>query len=177
MFLKNFTTAVGYFLAVPIFLLLLAACGSGGSSDPFAKCRYAKPVAIFSDSLSAVKQHQFELRENTGYEKVFFESGMELELFQSGCDNIKQEFRFSFPIKHQQDEPQFWIEQAIGLLNYMGNLSEKQKPFLMWSNMIRQQQQQMDIGEAFELEPGVFAKVDRILSDNNTMILLELSTR
>ena len=77
-------------------LFVIIACGSN-SNDPFADCAQGRPVAIFSDSLEAVARHQFEIKDKIGMEQVAFKNGVALEVYQSGCDLVRQEFRFQLP--------------------------------------------------------------------------------
>ncbi|MEO1514222.1 MAG: hypothetical protein AAFV95_04395 [Bacteroidota bacterium] len=172
-FWGDFLTSV---LLLASFCVLCPSCDSG-PSDPFADCRYGKPTAIFNDSLPAIQQHQFELQGKTGFERISFQNGLQLELYQSGCDNIQQEFRFSLPGQPPQDTPEFWFKQAVSLLNYLGGLSKKQQALLMWSNMIRQKSTPAKLGQAVELEPGAFAKIDHIKGTEQNLIIIELSSR
>ena len=162
--------------SISFVCLLLLSCG-GNSSDPFAKCKYKQPEAVFSNSLSNVNEHTFNIEGTTGHERLTFENGIGLELFQSGCNEIVQDFRFQIPGKFRVDEPQIWVKMAIDQLKYMGDLSEKHQAMLIWAQMMEQAQSEIVTGQAYELQPSIFVKVDRILSNNQVLLTLELSQR
>ena len=85
-----------------IFLLATVFIGCGNESSPSKKtseqnqekCKYGTPTPIFSDALSKVTDHSFSAEGQKGIEEVSFENGVELELLQSGCNEILQSYQF-----------------------------------------------------------------------------------
>lgn len=159
-----------------LFTTLLFACGES-NSDPFADCQYKKPVAAFSESLSEVNSHTFKMEGTTGVEQVVFKNGVSLELYQSGCNEIRQEFRFTIPGTFEVDEPQFWVDQAARQFDYLGELSDAHAGMLMWAGEIRKNTTRLELGQALEIQPTYFIKIDRIRSTDKALIIVELFQR
>lgn len=72
--------------------VLLHSCGSDQSNQK--NCQYNTPVAVFED-IAALTNHQFEANGQSSKESVTVPPlAMEIELYQSGCNTLEQEFRF-----------------------------------------------------------------------------------
>ena len=93
---------------VSTFFLLSLALGlsfllTNCSGDPQPEtCKYKPPVAIFA-GIDSFENHSFEVTGQNAVEKVFFPRlNMDVELYQSGCNALQQEFRFhikeAFPL-------------------------------------------------------------------------------
>lgn len=169
-------TITRFSIIVFLFVTLFFACGES-SSDPFADCQYKKPVAAFNESLSEVNSHTFKMEGTTGVEQVLFNNGVSLELFQSGCNEIRQEFRFTIPGTFEIDDPQFWVDQAAQQFDYLGELSDAHAGMLMWAGEIRKNAPRLELGQALEIQPTYFIKIDRIRSTDKALIIVELFQR
>ena len=74
-------------------LFLLASCFSS-TSEGLKVCKYQAPVAIF-EGIDSFQNHSFEVNGQEALEKVSLPRyKMDIELYQSGCDFLKQEYRF-----------------------------------------------------------------------------------
>ena len=169
-------TITRFSIILLLFVAFFFACGES-NSDPFADCQYKKPVAAFSESLSEVNSHTFKMEGTTGVEQVLFKNGVSLELYQSGCNEIRQEFRFIIPGTFEIDEPQFWIDQAAQQFDYLGELSDAHAGMLMWAGEIRKNTARLELGQALEIQPTYFIKIDRIRSMDKVLIIVELFQR
>lgn len=93
---------------VSTFFLLSLALGlsfllTNCNGDPQPEgCKYKPPIAIFA-GIDSFENHNFEVTGQNAVEQVFFPRlNMDVELYQSGCNALQQEFRFhlkeAFPL-------------------------------------------------------------------------------
>lgn len=150
------------------FSLLIISCGS-----ETAKCKYGEPVAIFSDETPDVIKRSFTGNGQTAIEEASFKNGMSVEIQQSGCDDILQVFQFRVE-RPSEGEPN-WFLVAGEQFNYIGNLSEKLEPLLMWGTVINQNAGGFKYGLPLEVDQGFFIKIDKIESGKNAILTVELS--
>ena len=144
--------------------------------DPFVNCKYGSPKPIFEEALSAVKMHQFQINGMEGIEEIEFEDSLGLTLIQSGCDAIRQEFRFRIPgSDFTGHENGFWISQCVGLLNFLATVDDRYASFYMWGQSIQEMASGIQLGEPVEVQPGFFAEIDKILASDHAILLLILS--
>ena len=94
-----------------VFALLLLL--SYQCSDPKPECKYGSPEPIFSKENKKVNQHAFGIEGQRAYEEILFENDLNLEIIQSGCDDITQVFQFNFPGDYSKEPISTWIELAI----------------------------------------------------------------
>ena len=90
----------------PLLFSLILFCFllSCGGSKPEG-CKYAPPQAIFA-GIDSFTNHSFEVAKQDGIEKVTVPKlGMDIELYQSGCDFLQQEFRFHIPEAYPLNTP------------------------------------------------------------------------
>lgn len=138
--------------------ILLMSCGSDSSKQAeiavteaemeadFSKCPHNEPIPpIFTkDSTGYVVDQSHELFKGHIEEKVVFSDGIKLELRQSGCNVLKQNYQFTFPENVEEDNPQFWMALAMGQFEKMANVEEG---FLNIAQLIYQNGGQMKLGE------------------------------
>lgn len=140
-------------------------------------CKYGKPLAIFSDELPQITAHKFESEGQKGIETVHFENQTILELYQSGCNEIRQEYRFLLPEDFRQKEDVFWKDLAIEKLTYVGNLDEKYAVLGIWVGAIEQLKDQLKIGQFSEAEPGTFIMIDKLAEPESSILMIVLERR
>lgn len=138
-----------------IFLVLfLISCHSEQTTkqqDYFRDCLYSAPEPIFVKYLSDIKFHKFQLDREKGVEKVNFDNGLELEIIQTGCNQMKQEFRFSIYGNMNTREPEFWIQQAGKYFFYLGALDEYLLPLYEWGELLVRNAPYMRLNKNFEV--------------------------
>ena len=165
------------YFSINSFLLLLACllfyqCADNSSAD----CRYGSPKAIFSDALPSIVRHEFKADGQQAQERVQFDNGLALELLQSGCNSIQQEFRFVQALQEESlPRDSYWLEQAANLLKYLSNLSEEHVSFGQWAQLIDTQKENLKLGQKMEVQPQIFVRVDRIKMAQENLIVIELS--
>lgn len=70
--------------------MLIIACENSSSSQ---ECKYKPPTAIF-ENIEGFTAHSFEVKGQEAVEKVTVpEMNLSIELYQSGCNTLQQEYR------------------------------------------------------------------------------------
>lgn len=158
-------------------MAVLASCGGAPGQDAFADCRYGAPEPIFHASLPAVARHDFQLLKGQGIEQLAFKDGLELEVLQSGCEYIEQEFRFRQAGKFQKAPPDFWIDEAARIFNRLGSLGPEYLSYYSLAQAIDEQAGRIRLGQDIELQPGFFFKMEPISAADETTLVVRLSER
>ena len=157
--------------------LFMTACRSGGSKSD---CPTA-PSAIFSDGLEGVGTHDFMQNGAEGLEVVSFSNGVFLEIFQSGCDSLRQEFRFRLPSAEPgeaaEEEPGFWLQEAQNQFRALGALGPDFLPFSQWADALATRQEQFRLAEPMQVETGFWMMVDKIESFDGPTLVVVLSNK
>lgn len=156
-----------------LFLLLaLSACQNAGNKETDCK---TKPQAMLREGMRGVAEHKFAVSGIESEEFVKFANGKTLTILQSGCEKIRQEFRFELKEKPSQDDPAFWTEQAILNLAALAVLDPQLMPLSNWVMMIRAQKDDIRLAETKVLEGGFYTKIDRITSNDRVYLIIVLS--
>jgi hypothetical protein len=160
-----------------LICLFFFSCGNKnqGSDDPFANCKFGKPEPVFSNDIPKISSHDFRLAGKEGIEKVVFENGVHLEIIQSGCDAVRQEFQFTLTGNFENASADSWALKAIEQFQYMGAFGEKFAPFSFWANAMQQSAQHFALGQPLEVQPGAFVTIDKIFSPDYTILIVVLS--
>lgn len=147
-------------------LICLVACKSE------KKCPY-KPAPIFEKGLPHIVQYNFERQGTQSLESMLLDSGVLLEIGQDVCENSKQEYRFIVKGDYRQYPDSLWLKEASRQLVFLSAFSEKQASLKAWGDIIEMRRGDMKLGEDREVQPGVYVRVDRIVSpEESTLILL-----
>ena len=135
-------------------------------------CKY-KPAPIFEAGLPHVLQYNFEKQGNQSLESLLLDTNVLLEISQDVCDQTKQEYRFTVPGNFSQFADSLWLKEASRQLVFLSSFSGKQAPLKAWADMIESRRADMRLGEDREVEKGVFVRVDRVVSpEQSTLILI-----
>lgn len=160
-----------------IISLILFSFSCSDSPSPNEKCRFGEPTAIFKKDNSALLSTTFKKEGRIGIETVEFKKGFLLELTQSGCQEIIQDFAFTLPMVNNQADGQFWIQQGEQLMRFMGNTDPSLMQFSEWANMIAQSGSEMKLGQAKEIQTGYFVTIDKISGNQETIVKVTLEGR
>ena len=162
--------------------ILIVGCGdeaptkaSKKTKSDFSDCKYGKPEAIFSAAIPQITAHSFNIHQREGIELVKFDNGITMELIQSGCDNIVQAFKFRIPGDHRKKSNLEWVNEAVKQLRYLGGLDQKFASLSFWGNEIEQINTILKLGSTHDIQQGFKVKIDKVLSINESILLLELS--
>jgi len=162
-------TAIFYMLS----LLLLLGCGTISEEDKKNGCTAPKPQAIFSDAPSKIIKHSFLLVGQNAEENLEFTDGSTLSLFQTGCEKISQEFRFTLP----RDTSISSVDMAVERLTFLANLDTEYMSFANWAQAVRKMKVEFEQQPAVEVEQGFFVGMDRINSTDKTLLIIKLYQR
>ena len=160
-------------LIVCLLLFFFFSCNSS-SGEQQDDCPYDPPTAVFPEGNPQIAEHQFRLDGQVGSEQVVFANGIELELIQSGCTDVRQEFRFRFPKPDTDLGPEEWLDLTVAQFNYMGSIDFSLQPFQEWARAMSQIGADFKLGEPVEVGPGFYVRIDRILSSDHSLLLVEL---
>ena len=149
-------------------LIIIFSCGTEAE-----QCKYSTPTAIFSKEISTVVDHNFIADGQSATESAVFENGLQLELEQSGCNDIKQVFQFTID-RPGEGEPN-WFLIVAEQFNYLSSLSEQTMSLGMWASVISSNASLFKLGLPIEVEKGFFVKIDKIDSGKNAILIVELS--
>ena len=86
--------------------------------------------------MAAVVEHHFERRGQESVEEIALANGVRIELYQSGCDLIRQEFRFLAPVPAGEVSGQDLFREAAEHFRKMSGLSPVWAPFARWADAI-----------------------------------------
>lgn len=155
---------LGFFLPA----LLLAACQGE------QKCRY-NPEPIFSAGLPHVVQYNFEKQGQLSHESLLLDTQVLLEIDQDMCVKTRQEYQFTVQGNYTQYPDSMWMKEAARQLVYLSSFSPKHSALKAWADVLEENRPGMRLGEDKEVQPGVFVKIDRIVSPEKSTLLLVFS--
>jgi hypothetical protein len=135
-------------------------------------CKY-KPAPIFEKGLPHVVQYNFEKQGTQSLESLQLDTGVLLEIGQEVCESSKQEYRFTVKGDYTRFADSLWMKEATRELVFLSALSPKQVGLKSWADIIEQRRQDMKLGQDREVQPGIFVRVDKVVSpDQSTLIVL-----
>lgn len=155
--------------------LLLVSCSE--NTPEKEKCRFGEPTAIFNPQSELISSTNFQKDGRTGVETVEFKNQLSLELVQSGCQELIQDFSFKLPMTNPEADGQFWIQQGEQLMRFLGNSDPNLMQFSEWANMIVQNSKEMKLGQEKEIQTGYFVTIDKIAGKEETIIKVTLEGR
>lgn len=156
-------------ILLPIALVLLGGLSSCQSNK---KCPY-KPSPIFEAGLPHVVQYNFETAGQESLESLLLDSGVLLEIGQDVCEKTRQEYRFQVKGDYAQYADSLWMKEAVRQLVFLSTFSPKQAALKDWADLLELKRAEMRLGEDYEIQPGILIRVDRVVSpDQSTLILL-----
>lgn len=161
-------------LVAALSLLLGAAC----SHEPQPQdCPAGMPVPIASDTMAAVVQHHFERRGQESFERIALSDGTSLELYQSGCRRIRQEFRFYLPAATTPPPRETLAAMAARRFRKMAGLSPAWVPFGQWADALEDFAPYLQHPTPLALSGGISLRVDAIESGPQWWLIVVMEQR
>lgn len=157
-----------------LLLLFTIACLFYACAEKKHACKYGQPEPIFSTDLKKVDKHQFERQGQQATETIAFENGLRLEILQSGCDEIRQEFRVGLPGNFKDKGDDYFKEMAVQTFHYLSGVSGDHFGLYHLGKAIEDRFHDIKLGQPVELEKNYFLKIDKILNDMEILLLIEL---
>lgn len=139
-------------------------------------CKY-KPAPVFEAGLPHVLQYNFEKQGTQSLESLLLDTNVLLEISQDVCEQTRQEYRFTVPGNFSQYADSLWLKEATRQLVFLSSFSRKQAPLKAWADVIEARRSEMKLGEDREVEPGVFVRIDRIVSPERSTLILVFSQK
>jgi len=150
---------------------LLLSCQPGQSAA--GPCPLGEPTPVFSSGQDYVEAHHFIQNGQESEEQIRFSDGLDLTIRQTGCKSIRQDYLFSLPHTPSASD-QFWIEKGAALLARLGDYSENFYAFKAWSAKIREFKSEFRLTEPYEIAPGIYVKIDRIIDQEVVLLIITL---
>lgn len=166
-----------YFRYIFLFLALIGgnSCGHPAKQEPFVDCRYGAPEPIFNPALASVSRHSFHIEKDKAVEELAFSDGLELTIFQTGCEFIRQEFRFRWEGNFQGAPDDFWIGEAARVFNRLGQLGPEYLVYRNLAQTITENGGRMRLDESIKLQDGFYFQAKTILSADETNLSIIIS--
>ncbi len=158
-----------------VLLLFVLACGGAAEDRP---CTYGEPTAIF-EGVEGLENHQFEGNGQESVEKVTVsDMNMSIELYQSGCDRIEQEYRILLNEPYELNTPAKVC--ALHISNILGLIAEKSPQQLgalqQWAEAIRADVERMEYNERVQLtNSDVYVQIDKTHQSNSAILSVVFS--
>jgi hypothetical protein len=157
------------------FLLLLAIFGLLACGSKKQTCA-SSPQAMFTPDMRGVEQQQFKLIDPVNSEEeIVLKNGHRLNILQSGCEKLRQEFRFSIPGRMKTDSALVWAELAIRELSNLALMDQRLLPMGQWAMAINSKKGEIRLAETLSLGQGFYVKIDRIPSAEDVILLVVFS--
>lgn len=147
-----------------------------GSCQNQKTCKF-KPEPIFSENLPHVVQYNFEKEGSQSLESLLIDRGVLLEVGQEVCGDTRQEYRFTVPGNYSTQPDSFWMMEATRQFVYLSSFSPKQAPLKDWADIIELRRGDMTLGQDREVQPGIFVRVDRVLSPEQATLVVVFSQK
>lgn len=162
------------FAKTTLFAIGIAASFAACQTEK--KCKY-KPEPVLSKDLPGVLQYNFEVQGTESLESVFFQNQVLLELHQEVCDKTQQEYKFTVKGDYSAFADSLWMREAVRQLTWLSTLSERQAPLREWAGILEANRPAMRLAEDHEIQPGVAVKVDKVVSPEQSVLLVTFAQK
>jgi hypothetical protein len=144
-----------------LLLLSIWSCSEDtGADEAFADCRYLAPEPIFHEGLPGLSEHRFNTSEQGAEESFVVERDLHVNLQQSGCNEIRQVFWLEWKTGPTGRSARFWVRAASGQFRRLAALGAPYLSFKALSDALAVNEQQIEMGQPFELQPGLHIVIE-----------------
>ena len=178
-----------------MFILILFCSISVISCQNVIKpCEYGTPTALFSPDNPGVSRHEFEVNRQNSFEKLRLDSLFELsdpdvaiklfmpiqlQILQSGCHELTQEFRIEFFDEIMKMPENFSAADLTNIIAQifvkLSALDAKALAFAGLAEALIEKQNNVQYGSFTELRDGFKVKIDKMHSSESTIVTLILN--
>jgi len=127
--------------------------------------------------LPHVLEYRFERDGARSLETLLLDSQVLLEIGQDVCRDTRQEFRFIVKGDYSRYADSLCLKEAVRQLVFLSTFSPRQAALKDWADVLEQARPAMRLGEEFTLQPGIYARVDRVISPDESILILILAQR
>lgn len=157
-----------YKFIFPLLLLFILSCQNE------QKCQY-NPEPVFNPEWTTISNHSFDREGIHATEKVTFQDGVRLELFQTICNNTKQEYHFHL-VGDLKNQPEgFWIAETANQFYKMASVGKEVEGIAQWAMVIQQQAETFTLGEKKEIQDGISIKIDKLLGTSDAELIITIA--
>ena len=141
-------------------------------------CKYKAPTAIFA-GIDSFQNHRFEVNGQEALEKISLPRyRMDLELYQSGCDFLKQEYRFILYETYPANTPaSICAHQIAGIFLLLSRDAPLQLGMLRaWAQAIKYAADDFEYNQAVPLAgTDVKAQIDKVHQPESAILTIVFS--
>lgn len=128
--------------------------------------------------MQTVAKHFFQIKDNVGIEMVVFNNKLLLEIEQSGCNDIHQQFSFVMFGKFKNIEnDDVWKQLAIKHFRDLAQISPTLTAFNGWADAIESVKDKLKLSEPIEVEGKTQVRIDKILSEDKATLVVQFSSQ
>lgn len=175
-------------------LLCFHSCYNIGNNTD-KPCKFGEPTALFSPSTEGVSRYTFDKNGQNATESLFLKDmyklpldtlgnvvtiPAKLEILQSGCNEVEQEFRIEFMDKsvgmqmpHDIAASECAYHVTI-FFQLLGNLDKKAISFYDLADAIGEKMESFHYNEPIPLQDGFTVQIDKVHGTESTMITVVL---
>lgn len=158
------------FLFCLIGLCFCLSCADKSTNTKNVNCPTPPPEAIFKKDLSGISGHHFSIKGRDSEESLTFADSSAVTIFQSGCEKIAQEYRFTLPPSPDKSS----VNLAVERLTYLTRLGPDYMTFGGWANAIASLEKEFASNSAVQVEPGFFVGLDKLDTKERTILIIKL---
>ena len=109
---------------------------------------------------------------------VVFNNKLLLEIEQSGCNDIHQQFSFIMFGKFKDvADDNIWKQLAIKHFRDLAQISPSLAAFNAWADAIESVKDKLKLSEPVELEGNNMVRIDKILSEDKATLVVQFSSK
>ncbi len=159
------------------YLLILSAlavcigCAGNSADKQSADCPIPPPAAIFKKNVEGISNHKFALSGRDSEESIEFVDSTTVTIYQSGCDKVTQEYRFSLPPSFKGISNS---ALAVDRLSYMSRLGPDYMTFGGWAKAIDGLREEFAQTNTVQVEPGFYVSLDKLESSDRSTLIIKL---
>ena len=132
-------------------------------------CTSGQPVAIFGIEDELIDGQSFEVEGQESLETVRFEGGQVLlELRQSGCEAVTQDYTFTLPHSHPAVGGGAGTTAAT-LFYFLGGIGPRLAQYQAFGDAVNAKAAELTDGREVELVPGMLIKVNQLTANGEVI--------
>ncbi|BDS12252.1 hypothetical protein [Aureispira anguillae] len=172
---KSIKTRKRFLIGILSLFTIISCTNTNSDSKP---CKYKPPVAIF-EGIDRFSNHSFEVTGQDAVERVFIpKMNMTIELYQSGCDFLQQEYRIlleeAYPLNTPAEVCALHISNIFLIL--AGEAPEKLGLFQQWAAAIQAAAKSFKYNEKILLKgTAIHAQIDKTHQTESAMLSIIFS--
>ena len=156
-----------------MFLLIVSACSkdnSGKQDSASSDCLYNAPVAIFEQVKDSLMNYNFEVLGTHKTTESFMMLDDQIEIIQSGCNEISQEFRFQ--TKSSLDI----VDYSSDIFNKFSALDPALFALNQFASEFQNQKELIKTGQKIQFSEIIYLKMDETPIGDSRLIRILMTS-